>query len=204
MNRAETIQAAKARWERKPSDHYPTPYAVTWALVDWLIIKGVVPVEKNGKRPFRVLEPCCGMGNISDVLEQEFGMEVTSHDLLHTGYGEGGVNYLLKPEKDPKKYEFDGVITNPPFSHAEAFIRRAMRDAPVIAMFLPNDFWHAKGRVRLFRSRPPRAVLALTWRPAFLAMERGDSPLANYCWTVWDDRYDQRTGRTEYALLDKP
>ena len=207
MNKAETIKKSKENWERKPADHYATPYPVTWALCDWMIANDIMP-HKNAfptrKRNFSVLEPCCGKGHISRVLTEEYGLDVTSHDLHDYGYGESGVNYLIKPEKHPRLYEFSAVITNPPFSLAERFIRRAMRDAPIVAMLLPNDFWHAKTRAVFFRSRPPRAVLALTWRPAFLKLERGENPLSNFSWTVWDDRYDQITGRTEYDLLDKP
>lgn len=198
MNRAETIQEAKRRWERKPADFYATPPEVTSALILWLRERGVSSYF-NGKRLRRVHEPCCGEGHISEVLIGA-GFDVTSHDLYETNYTPGRVNYLTLPERDPKHYDYDMVVTNPPFSFAERFIRRAMRDAPVVAMFLPTDYWHAKTRVRLFRSRPPWAILALTWRPVFIE-ERGTSPLANYVWTVWADWHE---GYTQYHLLDKP
>lgn len=190
MNRGETIAQAKANWQRKPADFYPTPSRATIALLEWL----------QPRKGLRVREPCCGEGHISRVLEN-YGLEVTSSDLLYTGYGEGGVDYLTLPEQDKERYDFEAVITNPPFSLAEDFIRRALRDAPLVAMFLPNDYWHAKTRLRLFTSRPPRAVLALTWRPAFLLEERGRSPLANFSWTVWDDSYN---GPTQYVPMAKP
>lgn len=190
MSLGHKIAKSKENWERKVADFYPTPIDATIALMGWWKLP----------RGLRVLEPCCGEGHISRILERR-GLEVTSRDLLFTGYGQGGINYLTSPEASRTTYEFDAVITNPPFSLAEQFIRRALRDAPLVAMFLPNDYWHAKGRLRLFQSRPPKAVLALTWRPVFLPAERGKSPLANYSWTVWDDDYD---GQTQYTLLPKP
>lgn len=190
MNLGETIAASKERWDRKPADFYPTPVEATEALLQYLFFLG----------SRRIREPCCGMGHISKVLEAH-GHEVTSSDLMHTGYGEGGIDYLQTREINPRFYDFDAVITNPPFSLAEQFIRRALRDAPLVAMFLPNNYWHAESRRVLFESRPPMAVLALTWRPAFLEKERGKSPLSNFIWTVWNDIY---TGPTLYKLLPKP
>jgi hypothetical protein len=190
MNLGETIAASKERWERKPADFYPTPSEATEALLDYLSLLG----------PKRIHEPCCGEGHISKVLEAH-GHRVTSSDLHDTGYGTPGIDYLATREKNPRFYDYDAVITNPPFSLAEQFIRRALRDAPLVAMFLPNNYWHAEGRRRLFESRPPMAVLALTWRPAFLEKERGKSPLSNFIWTVWNDAY---RGSTQYKLLAKP
>ena len=189
MNHAETVQAAKDNWERVPRDYYPTPPETTQALVDYL-----APLGK-----LRVLEPCCGEGHIARVLGAA-GHEVTASDIRHTGYGTGGVDYLKHPEAAADEYEYDAVITNPPFSHAEDVIRRALRDAPVVAMLLGNDYWHAASRARLFNTRKPRAVLALTWRPIFL-VERGSSPLANMAWTVWDDEHE---GDTRYVVVGKP
>lgn len=190
MNLGETIAASKERWDRKPGDLYPTPPEATEALLDYLFLLGRKKIR----------EPCCGAGHISKVLEAH-GHEVTSSDLYDTGYGKSGVDYLKTREKHPRYYDFGAVITNPPFSLAERFIRRALRDAPLVAMFLPNDYWHAESRRRLFESRPPMVVLALTWRPVFLEKERGKSPLANFIWTVWNDAY---SGPTQYKLLPKP
>ncbi len=190
MNRGDTIAASKEKWERKGADYYPTPPEVTQVLLDYLALPGKL----------RIREPCCGEGHMAEVLRLN-GHEVTSSDIRHTGYGQGGVDYHSVPEGDPRNYDFGGVVTNPPFSGAERIIRRALRDAPLVGMLLPSDYWHAKSRRNLFVSRPPKAILALTWRPAFLAAERGNSPLANMAWTVWDDKHE---GPTAYVPVAKP
>lgn len=190
MSLGHKIALSKQNWERKEADYYPTPPEVTMVLMNYL--------EPYGR--MRIREPCCGEGDMSRIMER-YGHEVTSSDLRHTGYGKGGVDYINLPETDSEAYEFDAVITNPPFKDSEAIIRRAMRDAPLVAMFLPSAYWHAKSRMKLFHTRPPKAVLALTWRPVFLPQERGKSPLANHCWTVWCDDYD---GPTQYLVMPKP
>lgn len=196
MNHAETVQAAKAAWDRKPQDFYATPVDVTQVLCERMALD-------RQPLPLLIREPCCGEGHISEVL-RHYGHTVDSSDIRHTGYGSGGVDYLASRDHS-HTYPYDAVITNPPFSDAEAFIRRALEDAPLVAMLLPSGFWHARGRSRLFESRPPQAILALTWRPAFLEAERGKSPLMNCIWTVWADLDNGRAeGCCTYHTIDRP
>jgi hypothetical protein len=196
MSLADKIRDAKAQWERKPQDFYPTPANVTQALLDYMKFSG----------PMRVHEPCCGEGHMAYVLERA-GCEVTASDIEYTGYGQGGVDYLTLPEGNPEFYDYDAVITNPPFSKAEDIIRRAMRDAPIVAMLLPSGYWHGVRRSMLFETRRPEIILSLTWRPAFLEEERGKNPLMNVDWVVWidDSEYTGIQKRlTSFDLLHQP
>lgn len=190
MSLGHKIALSKQNWERKTADYYPTPPEATMVLLDYLKPYG----------PLRVREPCCGEGHMSVVMET-YGHAVTSSDLRMTGYGKGGVDYIALPPDPGRHFLYDAVITNPPFKDAEAITRRALADAPVVAMFLPSGYWHAKSRMKLFKLYPPIAILALTWRPVFLPKERGLSPLANFAWTVWDSRI---IGPTEYRVVPKP
>lgn len=194
MNLGEKIAASKRAWDRKDSEFYPTPTETTQALIDW-IVASVTP------EPMTIREPCCGEGHMSEVLRAA-GHTVDSSDIRHTGYGDGGIDYVKLRENSATSYDYDAVVTNPPFNTAEAIIRRALRDAPLVAMLLSNNYWHAASRSRLFNSRKPMAVLALTWRPAFLEAERGTSPLANMIWTVWNDRTEGTD--TQYVMLQRP
>lgn len=65
--------------ERQKNDYYATdPFIVRQFLK-----------ETNIKLNNNILEPCCGQGHISKVLE-EFGYNVTSTDLIDRNYGMGG------------------------------------------------------------------------------------------------------------------
>jgi len=90
--------------KRRELDFYPTPPDVTHALMRFLELP-----------PCTIWEPACGNGAMSDVLVQ-YGHAVVSSDLRHTGYGEGGIDFLSADR------ECDAVITNPPFNISEAFI----------------------------------------------------------------------------------
>ena len=155
--------------DRVDGDFYPTPPDCTVALLRWA---GGWPVRE-------VWEPACGDGAISRVLEAA-GLTVWSSDLHDRGYGRTGVDFLAVPVRH-------SVITNPPFAHAEAFIRLARGAGQPFAMLLKATFWNAAGRRALFFETGPLAVLPLTWRPNFVP-ERGRSPTMDVCWTVWAAR----------------
>ena len=131
--------------ERLNWDFYPTPKEVTISLLNYF---------KWGK--MNVWEPACGECAISKVLE-DFGHNVISTDL------KDGVDFF-KTEKTG----VDAIITNPPFKHSERFIRKAIIDAPIVAMLLKTQYWHASKRSKIFLQHRPSCILALTWRAKFI------------------------------------
>ena len=106
------------------------------------------------------------------------GYKVISTDIIT------GIDYLATESK-----ECDWIITNPPFSLADEFIRHAAEIGKPFAMLLKAQYWHAAKRAQLFCEVPPSYVLPLTWRPDFLFKERngkkGASPLMDVMWCVW-------------------
>lgn len=178
---AGAIAASMAKWARKPADLYPTPPDCVYSVLPH--IEDLLPPGS------RILEPACADGQLSRALE-EFGYDVDSTDLRpDVKYGTGGIDFLSDLHYVPDDY-YDAVWTNPPFSAAEAFIRRALEIAPVVVMLLKAQYWNTKNRKKLFRETKPFRELNLTWRPAFLAEERGKSPLMDCMWVVWKQGYD--------------
>jgi len=188
---ATAVRKGYERWDRKPADLYPTPVDGTESLMP--VLNALMKSHGN-----RVWEPACGDGRMSRVLEWH-GYDVHSTDLRpHSGYGkaytdretiDGGLDFI---NDDPEKKwgwtpEVDWVITNPPFSHAEQFILRALSFTPNVAMLLKQTYWNAASRLPLFDNHRPKLVLPCTWRLAFLEDERGKSPLMDCCWVVWFD-----------------
>lgn len=170
---------------RSAGDHYPTPKECTIALMEILEL------------PFLsvIWEPACGRGDISNVLI-DYDACVYSTDLIDYGYGIGGCDYFT--EMAP--VGLDAIITNPPFTLAAQFIEKAVQEAPIVAMLLKSQYWHAKSRLTLFRKHTPKYILPLTWRPQFQE-SRGGSPVMEVAWTVWDSSY---SGPCMYVPLDKP
>lgn len=181
MTVANAIIESYKRWDRKPSDVYPTPVDGTESLV---------PVLKQ-MRVKRIWEPACGDGRLSRVLEWH-GFEVTSTDLRENpGYGVGGLDFI---NEDPMTKwgwdigEVDMIVTNPPFALSVPFVKKALSITPNVAMLVKVNYWNTQSRYGLFGENRPQFFFPLTWRLAFLEQERGKSPLMDCAWCVWTER----------------
>jgi hypothetical protein len=122
-----------------------------------------------------------------------YGHDVYSTDIAESGYGNALGDFLASAHK------CDAIITNPPFNISEQFIRHAITQAPIVAMVLKSQYWHAAKRKALFAQHPPAYILPLTWRPDFMGGERGGAPTMEVHWTVWI------AGQTDtrYRLLER-
>ena len=138
----------------------------------------------------KIWEPACGEGHMVDAIRNR-GYDVIGTDINM------GVDFLTAELPDG----VDWIITNPPFSHAEHFIRRCVEHKKPFALLLKSQYWHAKKRFKLFWEYPPAYVLPLTWRPDFLFKHRGGSPLMDVMWCVWTVR---DLGQTVYVPLSRP
>lgn len=176
------VLANRSHEKRRELDFYPTPPDATEALIRFLALP-----------PCTIWEPACGDGAMSRVFEKH-GHTVISSDIRETGYGEGGVDFISAPARP-----CDAIITNPPFNLAGDFIERANLLAPIVGLLFKSQFWHAAKRADLFTRFPPAWVLPLTWRPDFMAGERGGAPTMEVIWTVW------KRGETDtrYRLLHR-
>lgn len=154
---------------RRELDFYPTPPETTKALMNFLNLPACT-----------IWEPACGNGSMSEVIKQ-FGHKVISTD-IKTDYGDTA-DFLTT------NINADAIITNPPFNIADKFIEKAVKEAPIVAMLLKSQYWHAKKRINLFQKHKPSYILALTWRPDFLFQERinGEkgSATMDCIWTIW-------------------
>lgn len=166
--------------EREINDYYATPPIATELLLN---------LETFSKD---ILEPCCGQGHISKVLEAH-SYNVESFDLIDRGYGKGGVDFLQYNETVDKD-----IITNPPYAQAAEFVKHAMEiitDGHKVAMFLKLTFLEGQGRRELFAKYPPKTVyvsvsrLGCAKNGEFKIDKNGnlkaDSAVA-YCWYIWE------------------
>lgn len=168
-NKSVMITGGNHRNDRQKDDFYPSTPECTTSFLN---------LERDHLRGKKILEPSCGDGAISKLLEAD-GFEVVSTDLVYRGYGTGGVDFLWTMETD-----CDAIVTNPPFNIADKFILHALETLEVkyLALLLKGTYWHAKRRSLLFEKHPPAVVYPMTWRPDFL--NRG-APTMDFMWTVW-------------------
>lgn len=177
---ASRIVGGNSSFGRNQSDFYPTPPEATQAILNFLQIE-------RGKR---VWEPACGQGHMVKVMEEN-GLDVIATDI------QSGADFLTAEMPDG----VDWIISNPPFSLSEEFIRKCCAHCVPFALLLKSQYWHAARRLSLFLTHPPAYVLPLTWRPDFTFKTRGKgSPLMDVIWCVWDTTPKE----TKYIPIPKP
>jgi hypothetical protein len=171
--------AQQSNGKRRKLDFYPTPPECTIALMEFLKLD----------RSIFVWEPACGNEAMSTIIEDYV-------DSCYASDISAGMDYLTTPAP----YNFGAIITNPPFSTALDFIRKALTETPVVAMLLKSQYWHAACRISDFKQSPPAWVLPLGWRPDFMGGASGGRPTMEVAWSVWI----KGDTTTKYQPLEKP
>ena len=160
---------------RREADFYGTPEDATEAALAG--IDGMQYVTS-------IWEPACGDGRLCKVLDKKKpSWKIHASDLHHRGYGIGGVDFLTAswPAHLPKDYT--AIFTNPPFSHSEQFIRKALSLEPaMVIMFGKSTYYHADNRREFFESLKPQYKYDLTFRIDFSGQGR---PTMECSWFVW-------------------
>lgn len=179
------ILGGNTAYKRVESDFYPTPPEATQALLDFL----------NLPSGTKIWEPAAGEHHMSNVLKSN-GFDVEETDILT------GQDFLTY---EPQ-FKAEWIITNPPFSLAQEFIKKASQYNIPYAFLLKSQYWNAKKRYEVFVNHKPAYVLPLTWRPDFLFKKRGKgSPLMDVMWCVWNDKIlSENNNQTIFLPLNKP
>jgi hypothetical protein len=166
---------------RPKDDFYPTPPDAVEDLLNRVSF------------PHLILEPACGDGAISKVLQAR-GYYTVSYDLHDHGYGIPGVNFLTFDA-----WRGNGIITNPPYSLATPFLRHALDLRPEkVAFLLKLQFLEGAKRTAYLKNTPLEWVLVFRRR---LSMSRNGEALENggmlsFAWFVWNQTY------TGYPKID--
>ncbi len=172
-------------WARHPDDWYVEP---TWCPARLFDVE-----QFDGK----VWDPACGLGRIPAAAIAA-GMEAIGSDKvlrvtpLPSWQWSWPVDFL-DGEKLPIARN---IVSNPPFSLAQAFVRQALQTVSgKVAMLLPAKFLHSEKRRPWFARTPLARVWILSSRPSMPpgpVIEAGISPgggKADFIWMVWDPRH---------------
>lgn len=161
------------------------------------------------------LEPCAGSGNIIRAVQGIGGYadvswtaceirEECREPLEALGVADIHIGDFLitRPTDLERRFPFDVVLTNCPFTKAAEFIEACRAMAPLVAMLLPVQFFSGAKRERLFADHMPSSILQLPDRPQFI----GDgSNSIEYGWWVWEaSRRGQRGTWFERLALTPP
>lgn len=151
--------------------------------------------------PHNVWECACGEGHLSKRLI-ELGHNVFSSDLINRGYGVQQ-DFLLA-DKSPA--ELDGnfcILTNPPYIHSLAFVKKALELVPndgYVIMFLKTTFLEGKKRYdELFSKTPPKYIYQFVNRVLcakngdFDYMRKHGGSAVSYAWYLLQKGYNGPT-----------
>lgn len=139
----------------------------------------------------RIWECCDGLGHLSDVFTRR-GYEVRRSDLLTRGRDIEQIDFLAYDGK----WDYD-IVTNPPYKHAVAFVRKALdvvQDGAKVCMFLRTLFLEGKERGELFKISPPRYVFVSSSR--IQCATNGifiGGGAQSYSWFIWEKGFKGET-----------
>jgi hypothetical protein len=151
-------------------DFYETPEPATRALLDVETFDGTIWECANGR------------GAISRVLRAA-GYRVVATDVEDYGCADAqsGVNFLQQSAAP------DGVttiLTNPPYMHADDFVRQALTLVPRVVLLLRLAFVESAGRSDILDGGQLARVHV--FRNRLLILPREESSALAMAWFVWD------------------
>ena len=173
--------------ERAYRDFYATPPDAVVALLEKEMFSSMI------------WEPAAGMLHISKTLEN-YGYYVFSSDIECRCDGITKMDFLSVDCDE--KYKGD-IITNPPYSKAEEFVRKALEvihPGNKVAMLLRIQFLEGIKRRKLFEEYPPYRVYVFSKR--IKCAMNGDfkrynnSGAMSFAWFVW------KKGDKEKTVID--
>ena len=146
------------------------------------------------KKDVLIWEPACGKGNISRTLVKN-GFNVISSDLIDRYTHLTDIGQIYEPASF---FDFETIdpnvtciMTNPPFSMAEDFIRHAYEIGNPdmwIIMYLKLTFLEGKRRYLLFKDLPLEYVYVHSSRQGCSpggATDFGNGGAVAYAWFMW-------------------
>jgi hypothetical protein len=137
--------------------------------------------------PKCIWEPCCGTGTIVTELRTA-GHEVVATDIADYGFriATPGVDFLLEQRAPPG---CEAIICNPPYRHAPAFVRHAIRLVPFTAMLLRLAFLESAGRTDILESGELARVCVFRRRLPMMHRHNWAGPRATnsicFAWFIW-------------------
>lgn len=159
---------------RAADDFYSTP--------EWVLERFLRSFAPTIAAPARILEPAAGDGALLSLLADCWpAAQLDAFDLhsRHTGVTQRDFWFDDGPER------YDLVITNPPYVHAEAFVRYGLEKlAPGgrLALLLRLGFLGSLQRRELWQQSMAETIWVLSERPSF---RNGTTDFSEYAWFVW-------------------
>ncbi len=143
-----------------------------------------------------IWEPACGQGQIVEELLKAGYSDFFASDLLDGSWSDTGYDFLTHEMPGP----IHTIVTNPPYSLAEPFVRRACEVAQrKVCLFMRLLFLESSRGVTLFSQTGLTRVYVLTQRVNFRDQKLGG--MMAFAWFVWDKAVPWQ-GRVETRFIN--
>lgn len=172
--------------EKADNDFYATDPKTVRAFLD--------VAKFNFENVQSIHEPCCGQGHLVEAILPYFKDSiVASTDLIDRGYGIGGEDFL----NCDLEVKADLIITNPPFSLVNDFIKVGLERTNRYLVYLCKiQLLETVGRKELLENSPLKYIYVhskrqATWKNGEPLDPNGKSWATTMClaWFVWDKEY---------------
>lgn len=151
-----------------PQDKYYTP---KWCID--LLVKRIDFSKVN-----KFLEPCAGDGRILDFIPNNIFKFYTELD--------SGTDYFNFEVE--QQYDYDLIITNPPFSKSIEFLTKSLYEAKTVCYLQRLNWLGSKTRKDFWNTHIPDKIFVLSKRPQFMKEMglKSGSDSTEYAWFIWD------------------
>lgn len=165
---------------RVENDYYATHPDSTKALLE---VEEII---------YPALEPACGEGHISKLLEP---YKTKSFDLVDRGYGNVNTDFLTTDFFG----EYNTVITNPPFNLFQEFVEKALKIAnKKVIMFGKLQALEGQKRATFLQTTPLKTVYVFKKRQQPMRNGKENDEITGkkmsstmaFAWYVWEKGYE--------------
>lgn len=175
-------------------DHYPTPLL----YAEWAAQRALKLINHRQQDDFCVFEPGSGanapfINSVMDLhsCKSGLGVEIAGEGTVgKSPVIQHGVDFLKMTDEDLKPYvnlrgKFDVIATNPPFSHAEQFLRRSFElldPHGVMVYLLRLAIVGSEKRMWIWKEHPPVEIATFIRRISFDGVSTDYSEYACFFW----------------------
>lgn len=180
---------ATANTKRKVSKDYSDLYNTPRKALEALFDHPEFTFDKNNS----YFEPCNGKGAISNFVKEKTGISMVTNELFGYSKTDYTENFLKPKKKVAKDWEYDIIISNPPFKIGSEFVQEGFKYAKEQYQLLRLNFLEGKTRKEtLFSKKHLKRVFIFSYR---ISCTKGveEEPSANavaYAWFHFDRDYN--------------
>ncbi len=164
-------------------------------------IEAITPLLSLENLPCSLYEPACGDGAIVKPLREQ-GHVILASDI--NDYGLEG-SFIADYLTNFQNHGMAGVVTNPPFTLALDFAKKALTEVTYVALLLRLNWLETPNRAKFFESSQLSRVWISSRRLPMMHRYGYEGPKSGsncaFAWYIWDHRCIDNWNQYEGAVI---